>query len=118
MSRLSIFPSERTPSNCAVRAPLDWSFVNAPQASPNFLDRLGPPNSARVGDRFTVAGIARPNSAVRITAVADGRLPFGEVDRSSVTQPAVAGPLGELAVDRDRRPDLRRRRRPHRIARP
>jgi hypothetical protein len=75
--------------HAAIRGPRlhrEWTFVNAPLPSPNFLDRLSPPNGAQVGSTFVVRGFTRPHAAVVVVAVADARVPFGEVNRSSVSR--------------------------------
>jgi hypothetical protein len=66
------------------RVHFGWTFYNAPQPNPNYLSQLSPPNGARVGAAFFVQGNTRPYSALTLMAVADDRLPFGEINRSSV----------------------------------
>jgi hypothetical protein len=75
-----------------------WSFGNAPQPRPNYLNALAPPNGAHVGNGFIVNGMTRPRATVKVEAVADARVPFGEINRSSVTQIGHADARGSFAV--------------------
>ena len=74
-----------------------WSFVNAPQPSPNAFRNLSPPNGAAVPNTFTVQGYTRAGSRVHIVATASALVGFATVNENTVTADAVADANGHFA---------------------
>jgi hypothetical protein len=74
-----------------------WSFANVPQAAPNVLRDISPPNGAAVPSTFTVQGYTRPGSRVHIVATANALVGFATVDENTVTADAGTDANGHFA---------------------
>jgi hypothetical protein len=89
------------PHHTAIRGPRyhrEWNFTNAPLSAPNVLNGLSPANGAHVGGAFVVRGFTRPRATVVVVAVANARVPFGEVNASSVSRTVRSDDRGSFAA--------------------
>jgi hypothetical protein len=74
-----------------------WQFENHAAVAPNYLRGIAPHNGDRVGFVFTVSGVTRPGSLVRIVATSSDRLPFGATEQTTSNGDVTAAPDGTFA---------------------